>query len=265
MKGKKGGKDPKSTKQGTQLKDVIPPTIKQLPRDGKPVKAPEPGEKKILINEYFSQPVPEEWPGDEVAAAHDFGVDNPNAPVFNDQTKLVFPPSFSTDSTMMVFPRRIKDILKTESKVHASNFEDNGDSKSLSVRSALRRSTTTSIGGGIKPRSASTFWEEDHELSGSEKTDFTINIFTIYEREETKEEMEKRIKEASEVKQDPKKKKTTKGKVEEPVDVGPRMVKDVKLSNVDFNNKLPEYSRWIASQLQIIKDRNIRDAYVSNK
>jgi len=39
------------------------------------------------------------------------------------------------------------------------------------------------------------------------------------------------------------------------------MIKEVKLSNMDMSGYYPYFSKWLASQFQIIKDRNLKDAY----
>lgn len=54
------------------------------------------------------------------------------------------------------------------------------------------------------------------------------------------------------------KKKNTK-KPEELVEEGPIQIKDVRLSDVQVDPQLNADSRWIGSQLQMIKDRDIRD------
>lgn len=48
-------------------------------------------------------------------------------------------------------------------------------------------------------------------------------------------------------------------KVEEVFDEGLQKVKDVRLSDVVCQEDMPPDARWIASQLQVIKDREIRD------
>jgi hypothetical protein len=54
------------------------------------------------------------------------------------------------------------------------------------------------------------------------------------------------------------KKKNTK-KPEELVEEGPLKVRDVRLSDVQVETRLHPDSRWIGSQLQVIKDRDVRD------
>jgi hypothetical protein len=41
------------------------------------------------------------------------------------------------------------------------------------------------------------------------------------------------------------------------------MVKDVKYSNIDLAGKMPVFSKWIGSILQVIIDRDIKDAFVT--
>lgn len=88
-----------------------------------------------------------------------------------------------------------------------------------------------------------------------------------YEREETHQEADLRKKELAEKEKADKDKKAAKkpGKKDEPIaDEKPGIVKDIRLNNIDMSYNYPADSKWIASQLQIIKDRSIRDCY-SNK
>lgn len=79
---------------------------------------------------------------------------------------------------------------------------------------------------------------------------------------ETEEEFEKRKKELEERKAaNPKEAKKKPGKKEENNEDAPMMIKEVKLSNMDMSGYYPYFSKWLASQFQIIKDRNLRDAY----
>ena len=45
------------------------------------------------------------------------------------------------------------------------------------------------------------------------------------------------------------------------VDDEPKFVKEVKLQSMDLNGFYPHYSKWIDSQFQLIKDRNILDIH----
>lgn len=85
----------------------------------------------------------------------------------------------------------------------------------------------------------------------------------IHERQETEEELEKRKKEQEEKKQamkDVKKKPAGKMKEEVPDDM-PQVIKEIRLTNIDMSGYYPFFSKWIASQLQIIKDRGLKDVY----
>ena len=88
-------------------------------------------------------------------------------------------------------------------------------------------------------------------------------MFQITQRDETQEEYEQRKKEL-ESKQLQDKKQTKKaGKKDEVVDEGPKRINDVKLTNVDLSLNYSADARWLASQLQFIKDRQIKDALTS--
>jgi len=249
----KGKDSKKNAKQGTPLKEIIPVSIKQPPREPKISKAPEFVPNPQKINEYIPQNTPEDWPGDEVALAFDFGVDAATAKPFTDPTKFSLPPSLRPPPNGVLFWRRPKELLKNEAGNQGfSGFSDIGRS--------LQRKKTLGDLDHLDGRKRGIFLNEDIDYSSpsAKKEEFHVDLFQIYEREETQEEVERRLKEQAELAAKTKKKG---GKKEEIIDT-PQKVNDVKLSNIDLKNDLPAYSKWIASQLQLIKDRNIRDAHV---
>lgn len=72
--------------------------------------------------------------------------------------------------------------------------------------------------------------------------------------------MEKRkLEEAEKAAQNAKDKK--KGKKEEPKEQGPLQVSDVKMDDIRVRDSMCESGIWIGSQLQIIKQRDLRDVY----
>jgi hypothetical protein len=110
---KKGKPDKKAeVKNFTQPKDIIPdklvPTLKV--REAKPAKGVEPGQADVsLANRYVQDPLFDEWPADDLLAAHDFGLaaDKP----FKDPAKIATPPSFANDNTVLVSFKRYKEYL----------------------------------------------------------------------------------------------------------------------------------------------------------
>jgi hypothetical protein len=242
----------KNAKQGTPLKEIIPPTIKQPPRDPKVSKNPEYVPNPQKINEYVPQSTPEDWPGDEIASTFDFGVESGTLKPFTDQTKFPLPPSLRPSSNAVIFWRRPKELLKNEAGNQGfGGFAETG-------RSLQRKKTVGDLDS--IDRKKGIFHNEDIDYSSpsSKKEEVAVELFQVFEREETPEEVEKRIKDQAEAAAKAKKKG---GKKEEVLDT-PQKVNDVKLSNIDLKNDLPAYAKWIASQLQLIKDRNIRDAHV---
>lgn len=242
----------KGQKQGTPLKDIIPVTIKQGSREARPVKNPDYTPITHKINEYTPQVVIEDWPGDEAALAFDFGVES--GKVFSDGTKLSLPPSLRGGPNAVVFWRRPKELLRTEA---ADTFSDYSAASEL----RLHRKKTfqeTDMNDSNKRRIGFHNEDPDYSSPNVRREDIKVDIFQSYDRDETPEEVEKRIKELQEQAKNTKKKG---GKKEEIIDT-PLKIQDVKLSNIDMKNPIPAYSKWIASQLQMIKDRNIRDANV---
>ena len=233
---------------GTPLKDIIPPTLKQPPREGKPPRIPEYTASSNIINPYEPQPEFEEWPGDEAALAFDFGLDAPPGKLYNDPAKLSLPPSFKMKENYMIFWRRPKELVKTE-------IDDHHISYSSVLGADNRFSRQNTMPGELEGRS-SIHIADDGNSDGPE-----LQMFEVAEREETPEEVELRVKELTEKQQQQQGKKKP-GKKDEPIDTNPQKIKDIKLGNISMKDDIPAYAKWIASQLQIIKDRNIRDAIV---
>jgi len=90
-----------------------------------------------------------------------------------------------------------------------------------------------------------------------------IRVVDILSRDETEEEKIARLEmEALQEEQErlaSKKKKVEKKKVEDDIPEGPKLVHEVKLSNIHMGMAMPDYSVWLASQLQLVKDRNMVD------
>ncbi len=93
------------------------------------------------------------------------------------------------------------------------------------------------------------------------KTKLNLVVFETSERVETEAEVETRKREAALLAnaKDNKKKPPKKEELEE----GPVTIKEAKLSNIDMDGYQANFSKWVGSQLQVIKDRNIRDVYTN--
>ncbi|KAM3133078.1 hypothetical protein pb186bvf_014795 [Paramecium bursaria] len=231
-------KDPKAKqvyKAATQLKDVIPPTVKNPPRDPKPIKIPD-QPNKVLQQEYQPLPDPEEWPGDEVV--RDINLQGGDPPV----GKFVY----ETDNHV-VFWRRPRLFLRKkypiESDVEPPYMTEDG----------LFRDNDDQYSTRIESKEKIAYMQNEIDQS--------LTICESYERQETHEEFEIRKKEFSDrqAAQAAQKKKGTKKGPEEVFDENYINVKDVRLSDVVCTEEMPPNARWIASQLQMIKDRDIRD------
>ena len=135
---KKGKQDKKAeVKNFTLPKDIIPdklvPTLKV--RDPKPPKVIEAGQADPnLANRYTQDPLFDEWPVDDVIAAHDFGVttDKP----FKDPTKILMPPSFKDNSSILVSFKRYKEYLATISQKN---------DVAISKRGLVKQNTLTDV------------------------------------------------------------------------------------------------------------------------
>lgn len=96
------------------------------------------------------------------------------------------------------------------------------------------------------------------------KAEELICVCESFEREETQDENERRRKEQIEriTQQQAKEKKKPSKRPEELVEEGLIKVRDVRLSNINMNiDNLGPDSLWVGSQLQFIKDRDVRDVY----
>jgi len=249
-------KDPKKGnlyKAGTPIKDVLPQAIKQPAREGRPARIPEFTPHHTVINPYQSQPDFEEWPGDEAALGFDFGLESQPGNYFVDPVKFSVPPSFRSNENHMIFWRRPKELIKSE-----TNEEKLNSSTLVASETHLQRKKTIDLVELEEGRGASIYLPEDSGTSPFDKEDLEINLFSVIERQETAEEAEARVKEMTEKQQQQKKKPAKK---EEPIDPNPQRVKDIKLSNVSMKEEIPAYAKWIASQLQLIKDKNLRDVH----
>ena len=98
---------------------------------------------------------------------------------------------------------------------------------------------------------------------GIRKKKLKINLvlFETFDREETEAEAEARKKEALAALNNAKDKKKQPKKEE--IEEGPITVKEARLSNIDMSGYQANFSKWVGSQLQVIKDRNIRDVHTN--
>ncbi|CAD8130613.1 unnamed protein product [Paramecium sonneborni] len=199
-------------KVGTPLKDVIPQSVKNPPRDPKTLKAPEQITKQMM-QEFHAFADPEEWPGDEVIQG--------------------------------------LNLLQGESQI---TKESEHEPPYMNMRENRYN---------MNDDYYSTRLETVEKIHYMEKeVEHQLTICESYERMETQEEVELRRKDFLEKQAaQQKNKKGNKKQVEEVFDENPKLTSDVRLSDLICNDTLPPNSRWIASQLQQIKDRDIRDCF----
>ena len=91
-------KDPKAKqffKPHINTKDLLPNSVKNLPRDPKTYKQPDPQNCQIKRLDPEFQPFKdlEDWPTEDQLKAYDFGIDSNN--VFNDDHNFKLPESFT--------------------------------------------------------------------------------------------------------------------------------------------------------------------------
>lgn len=267
MPPKKEKEGKKNFKPPLPSKDLIPPSIKQPPRDPKPLKQPEihPLDKKA---DYKPNNFPPEWPGDDQAKTFDFGLES-TLNKFTDTSKFVLPPSFLMNSSQITFWRRPKEFISDR-----FDYEETMTEKKLTRRGSLAKSaldlkgkssafkrTPITVEGNAY--SSPEIAEDDIHVNSPKKRDVVVQIkvFEIIDREETEEEFEKRKKELEEKKAKDTKKKPPSKATDIPLEDVLSTVKDIKLSNIDMSNHYPALSKWIGSQLQMIKDRGLLDAF----
>lgn len=130
----------------------------------------------------------------------------------------------------------------------------------------LKRSSTRMAISVASPQSNEELKDgtpKDSELKSKppiELPPLNIEVVKMMERDETPEETQKRLALAEEEKKKAGKKRPA-GKPK-PEDQEPKKVKEAVLGDLSLALPLPKYSRWVTSQIQFIKDRNIVDSYV---
>lgn len=221
----KGKKDPKKSKQGRPIKELLPPGFNKPAREILPLPTLDTTPSQLSFEILPAQTCPN-WPGDEVALSHDFNLNS--SVLFEDDFDYTFPPSFHTFCNNGKFQWRFPDDLAS---LDVTN-------KSMS----RRLSTKKTVGNQTIVKDQSKLNAEDNE---DEKP---WSIVAFMERDETSEELE--IRRQKEMEKFIASKK--KGKPEE-VHIG--KVKEVKLGNIELSKPLPFCSRWVASQLQVLKDK----------
>lgn len=221
----KGKKDPKKSKQGRPIKELLPPGFNKPAREILPPATLDTTPSQLSF-EILPAQTCVNWPGDEVALSHDFGLNS--SVLFEDDFEYSFPPSFYTFCNNGKFHWRLPDDLVP---MDSSN-------KSMS----RRLSTKKTVANQATSRDLSKLLPDELE------DDRPWTIVAFMERDETSEELE--IRKQKELEKFIASKK--KGKPEE-VHIG--KVKEVKLSNIDLAKPLSLCCRWVASQLQVLKDK----------
>ena len=229
----KGKKDVKKAKQGRPPKDLLPAGFGKVPREPVPVPAAELSEQELQHDFQVPSLCPL-WPGDEAAAAHDFGVNSPTP--FEDPFEFFFPPSvteFAGDTILWKWPEEVCPMNEIPSRF----------SKRYNNRASLMHQNTVTVSKLDGPAV---------ELSIDE-AEKIMAVVTTYERNESADEFEAR--KAKELE----KQAAQKNKKAKPEEVLPGKIREVKLGNLEMGKPLPNYSRWMSSQLQILKDLKWKD------
>ncbi|CAI2360433.1 unnamed protein product [Moneuplotes crassus] len=261
MPGKDKAKGVPKGKQGTALKDILPPNAKQ-PREGDPFDPVEEPEGEDIENEerhyeylpYLDFPA---WPGDEEVqqicdeerdkivdeVKNSLGEDGhasgdednlvvPDEKLFFDDYKFYLPPSYLEFEKKKVKWKRPRDYIQ--------EIIDQKEGKKKKEKKS----------GGSNSR-ASDIMNKSPDDAGAKKKKQKPQ-----ERPETEEEMKIRKEEEEKAAGKDKKKAPKKGEDEEQ----PQMARVAIECNMDMGFLMPTYSKWMTSQIQFIKDRTVRDS-----
>ena len=221
----KGKKDPKKSKQGRPLKELLPAGFTKAAREAQAITISD-TTPSIPSFDITPPTICPNWPGDESALSHDFNLNSTS--LFEDDWEYSFPPSFySFCANGRISWRQLDDLASTNDSVRSTGRRVSA--KKTIVHQPTSRDHTKNL------------IEEAEDAGG-------WAVVSYIEREETQEELELRRQRELEKFMASKKK----GKPEE-VHLG--KVKEVKLSNVELGTNLPLCCRWISSQLQILKDK----------
>mmetsp|Transcript_8145 Transcript_8145/g.16035 ORF Transcript_8145/g.16035 Transcript_8145/m.16035 type:complete len:1346 (+) Transcript_8145:259-4296(+) len=215
----KKGKAEAKKKQGKGLKELIPPGLSKPPRETTPLVRPEASSARRHFDiEPFDLPTP--WPGDEVAAGHNFSA------AYQDTYEYTFPRSvykFSHNTIEWRTPEETVSLNEVPS------------------RFSRRYSRSMSFAVDIPPEQM------------TEETEKSWEVITSYYRDEVPEEFEER-KQAELARIAAAKKKV------KPEEILPKKVKEVKAKDLEMGRPMPQFIKWMTSQLQVLKDANWRDA-----
>jgi hypothetical protein len=215
---KKGKAEPKK-KQGKGLKELMPPGLAKPPRDSTPLARPDVSTARRSFPVEPSD-LPNPWPGDEVAAAHNFST------AFQDSFEYTFPRSVYKFSHGVVEWRTPEEIVGLNE---------------VPSRFSRRFSRSMSFIGEVPPEHI------------NEETEKHWEVITSYPRDETLEEFEER-------KQIEIQKLAATKKKGKPEEIQVKKVKEVRVKDLEMGRPMPQYIKWMSSQLQVLKDANWRDA-----
>ncbi|KAL4452822.1 hypothetical protein ABPG74_002387 [Tetrahymena malaccensis] len=256
-------KAPVGYKAAALAKDILPPSVKNPPREGKSVKIPDAAaiqQNQVVANQlnaplFEEYPKIEEWPGDDAAKNFDFNIEGTTNFVDQNFSTNKLTPSFVNDNTNLIFWRRPTEFIQIEQE----------ELQTIQNKYNIKRRTSyyqTVVSEEHHIKKKEEFQHSPLKGIHDEPTKLQVKVFEYYEREETQQEFEQRKKEQMEKEEKEKKTKKPAKKVEQ-VEDKPGLVKDIKLNSIDLSYQYPSDSKWIASQLQLIKDRNIRDCYTN--
>jgi len=278
-KDKAGGKG----KQGSQLKDILPPNAKQ-PREGEPVEVmEEPTEEQLKNQEknyqYLPYPDYPVWPGnqevqalfeeektklteevtkqqeaDGAASQNEDNLDIPEDKLFKDEHWFYLPTSFHEFEKKKIKWKRPNQYLYEI--MHENDAKKNkSDKKNVRKRKTSKRfrlGSSSNIGSSTNVAVAE---GSKKKINVLKRPKVNYKVIGYQERPEAEDEMRRRKEEEEKVAGKEKKKPPKKGEEEEQ----PQMMSVAIETNLDMGFLMPAYSKWITSQLQFIKDRTVRD------
>ncbi|CAG9320735.1 unnamed protein product [Blepharisma stoltei] len=238
----KGKKEVKKPKQAKPLKELLPPGFTKQPREPLPLSIPD---SRPATHQYEFQ-IPSlcpNWPGDDAALNHDFELSS--VTLYEDDFEYVFPPSIyefcPRENVIMKWPEDIVGMNEITSR--------------FSKRFNPKKQATSGMGGSFFSMSISR--QQNISEIATDEAEKAMVVVSFIERDETPEEFEARKqKEAEKIALMKKKPPKT-----EELHIG--KVKEVKLGNIEMGKQLPHCSKWISSQLQILKDKGWKDPHTS--
>ena len=267
---------------GKAVKDIVPSNYPHI-RDTLPIPQPQTSDK-VYYPETVPNDIPPEWNETDIL---EVPVESPEQPieVFKDPTpeKIFLPYSlyhnYLFDEVKWERPcdyirechldKAIQKNLPNRNNfkfrvtVHEMYEKEKEIRKKTEEEGYYQEEDNSEDSLGFEKKDKLAFYRDYFKILD---TKVKIQVVNYFQREETdeeyearmkkeEEELEKNKKEAKNKKKDPKKKEEI-----VPVQKEKLLINEANPGNISMNEEYPLYCKWLASLFQIIKDREIRDA-----